>query len=147
MKPKQLNWNVLHENYNGRTIVYYDIFSHYGFKRDVANAAKNCETDAEFLEEARRSLQYYFWAKCEYEVLVGGLFWKEDKRAAKIDAYSQVTANWDAFAEYLVAHRAELARSGKAQKQKIEKQKTSQGQKRKNAWLEGKKKRKNEAEI
>jgi len=53
-------------------------------------------TPDELLEiELRRKCMYYFWAKCEYEVIVTG--WPDTKTEKKIDIYQQLDANWDIF--------------------------------------------------
>ncbi|MBR6891898.1 MAG: hypothetical protein IKN15_01395 [Bacteroidaceae bacterium] len=53
-------------------------------------------TPDELIEiELRRKCQYYFWAKCEYEVIVTG--WPDTKTERKIDIYDQLDANWETF--------------------------------------------------
>ena len=53
-------------------------------------------TPDELIEmELRRKCQYYFWAKCEYEVIVTG--WPDTKTERKIDIYEQLDANWETF--------------------------------------------------
>ena len=106
MKGKQkMKWNVIVEDFNSRKIVLYDIFTHSGFKKDVLDADKKCETNEEFLDKVKDSLSYYFWAKCEYEVFVESLFVSTLDKKRKIDAYEQVMMNWDVFANYLISNR------------------------------------------
>lgn len=53
-------------------------------------------TPDELIEmELRRKCMYYFWAKCEYEVIVTG--WPDTKTEKKIDIYEQLDANWETF--------------------------------------------------
>lgn len=53
-------------------------------------------TPDELIEiELRRKCMYYFWAKCEYEVIVTG--WPDTKTERKIDIYDQLDANWETF--------------------------------------------------
>lgn len=53
-------------------------------------------TPDELIEiELRRKCQYYFWSKCEYEVIVTG--WPDTKTERKIDIYDQLDANWETF--------------------------------------------------
>ena len=105
MKTKNMHWIVFEHDFNKNKIVHYDIFSHYGFAEDVKKADKKFERDAEFLDEVERSLQYYFWAKAEHEILIKGLFDKNDESQVKIDVFEQVEMNWERFAEYLLANR------------------------------------------
>ena len=102
MKTKNLHWNVLGHDFNKDEIVNYDIFSHVGFVADLKAADRKFKDNAEFLDEVDRSLQYYFWAKAEHEILVKGLF---GNNQIKLDAYAQINANWNQFAEYLLTHR------------------------------------------
>jgi hypothetical protein len=45
-----------------------------------------------------RLCTYYFWAKCEYEVIVSA--WPpKDGSERKIDIYTQLKENWDIFKE------------------------------------------------
>ena len=45
--------------------------------------------------ELRHKCMYYFWSKCEYEVIVTG--WPDTKTERKIDIYQQLEANWETF--------------------------------------------------
>jgi len=45
-----------------------------------------------------RLCMYYFWAKCEYEVIVSSWPPREGSER-KIDIYTQLKANWDIFRE------------------------------------------------
>lgn len=57
---------------------------------------KQKHTPDELLEmELRRKCMYFFWSKCEYEVIVTG--WPDTKTEKKIDIYQQLDANWDIF--------------------------------------------------
>lgn len=42
-----------------------------------------------------RLCAYYFWSKCEHEVVVSG--WPNGKNERKIDVYEQLKANWGVF--------------------------------------------------
>lgn len=45
--------------------------------------------------ELRHKCMYYFWSKCEYEVMVTG--WPDTNTERKIDIYQQLDANWELF--------------------------------------------------
>ena len=49
-----------------------------------------------------RSCLYYFWAKCEYEVIVSAWPPREHSER-KIDIYSQLGANWEIFKNMVFA--------------------------------------------
>lgn len=49
-------------------------------------------------QQLDRQCMYYFWTKCEYEVIVSG--WPQrDGSDRKIDIYTQLKENWDIFKE------------------------------------------------
>jgi hypothetical protein len=125
-KHIQLEWNVFHHNVNAKKIERYNVFNHSSFYNSVIKIAKNKET---FSEDLRKEVMYYFWAKCEMEVVITS--WppyidaKEYERLTKenntwieqrgeparclnvcmtvgekIDIYEQLMLNWDKFVEY-----------------------------------------------
>ena len=99
----RLSWRVLHHDFNSNKIVYYDILDNTLFLKDVEQARrKHMDDDVLFLDEVRSLLMYYYWSKCEHEILVSGLFDKYGESETKIDAFGQVEANWDAFSQYLL---------------------------------------------
>lgn len=105
-KKTKLVWNVLFHDFNRDRIELYNVFEHFGFYKDLKKANKKNSDDEKFFEETMNLLSYYFWAKCEYEVIVSGLFDGND--CEKIDIYSQIEANRTAFKEYLLAHRKDI---------------------------------------
>lgn len=99
---RDMHWFVICEDFNGRNIRWYDIFRHYGFFDDVQEAyKKHCDDFDAFSDAVRRSLSYYFWSKCEWEVIVGS--WPSSDRvlSRKVDVFEQVDANWDVFIMYV----------------------------------------------
>lgn len=65
-----MKWNVLYYNSNKRKIESYNIFKHGGFRREFCKIAQTCKNKEHFAEELWHCLMYYFWSKCEYEVLI-----------------------------------------------------------------------------
>ena len=125
-----MKWNVYVENINSNEIKVFNIFDHCGFREDVEKYFKKYKNKEEFAEHLKRSLAYYFWSKCEWEVVITSLMpyitieelnrlnserektLKEYNRepyslyvnpsvAEKIDVYSQVMNNWDIFLDYV----------------------------------------------
>lgn len=106
MKTNKLEWNVLISNFNTRKIESYNIFEHYKFYDDCRKAwKKNKEDKEKFIEEVHRSLLYYFWAKCEWEVLIHHWPPHENDPESKIDVYDQMMLNWNVFADYIWNNR------------------------------------------
>lgn len=105
---KPLEWNVFYENVNESRIRTYNVLNG-GFLTDCQKAAKKFYDDFEgFSEEIRRSLMYYYWCKCEWEVIIRPLFIRSEKEESKVDVYSQVMLNWDHFISYLWIRKDEL---------------------------------------
>ena len=107
-----LEWNVFYSSFTLREIKTFNIFKHGGFFEDCLKAKKKYGEDRDaFEEEVRKSLSYYFWSKCEWEIILSHWPPREGESGRKIDVYEQVRMNWNAFTEYLWQHRGELKRS------------------------------------
>lgn len=116
---KDMVWNVYVENFNANRIEKYNIFQHYSFNESVKKAYKKYKDDsAAFAKEVRRQLQYYFWSKCEWEIVLSDFPPSDRFQKEKIDVYGQVMLNWDIFIQYVwdAAH----ARKAPTKKQKLE---------------------------
>lgn len=104
-----LEWNVFIEYFNEKEIKPYNIFNHYRFCEDcIKYAKKRGMTKEKFAEEIRKSLQYYFWSKCEWEIILSAWVPSKSVPDVKIDVYEQVMLNFDVFIDYLWSHRKEL---------------------------------------
>ena len=104
-----LTWNVYIGDFNGRKIEVYNIFDHGSFYNDcLKNKRKNGKDRDVFFEEMRKDLMYYFWSKCEWEIILQHWPSRPDFRDLKIDVYDQVRLNWDAFTDYVWTHIGEL---------------------------------------
>ena len=130
----KLIWNVYKNDFNSREIEKFNIFEHGRFNEDVQKHLKKCKTKEEFADEVRRDLMYYFWSKCEYEIVITS--WPPhittqelDKLNAeyeetlnkynrepyrlyanldvgkKVDIYEQVMMNYEAFVDYVWNHK------------------------------------------
>ena len=120
-----LEWNVFIGGFNSREIEVHNVFNHYGFWKDLVKIAKKyknhvlpddlkiqieaeAQDKAEFAEEVRRSLMYFYWSKCEWEVIIEHWPQHEGWHDKKVDVYEQVRMNWDHFIDYLWEHRREI---------------------------------------
>lgn len=102
-KLRGLNWRVVVCSH-GDSIRQYNIFDHSGFVGDIVKAygKKGGDRDS-FLSEAKRWLMYYFWSKCEWEVLLS----KKDDRLyispwigrgdISLDVTDNKDFNWQGF--------------------------------------------------
>lgn len=66
-----LQWNVYRGDCNSGEIIVYNIFNHWSFYEACVKAKKKYNEDREgFEKEIRSCLMYYFWSKCEHEVVL-----------------------------------------------------------------------------
>lgn len=125
-----LKWYVYECKFNSNKIKVYNIFDHCSFNADVVKYLKKYKDKEEFAEKLKGSLMYYFWSKCEWEIILSSWptyisvdelnrlneeseeikekYKREPRRLnvnletkQKIDVYSQVMNNWDVFLDYV----------------------------------------------
>lgn len=110
---REMHWYVYVEDFNGRMIADYDIFRHGCFAEYVRKAYKKYRNDHDsFCESVRKLLAYYFWSKCEWEVILSAWPPSDKVTQRKIDVYEQVMMNWDVFIEYVWTRCHERKRRG-----------------------------------
>ena len=104
---KNLTWNVYVYNFNKRCIETRNILGNGSvIIRDVLEKAKseykeNVPNYDKFKEEVRKIVMYYYWAKCEWEVIISAWPPNENAKEEKVDVYSQVMLNFDIFYNYI----------------------------------------------
>ena len=115
-----LRWNVYCDDFNEKRIRTFNIFDHWRFREDCQKIAKKYTgredpvgDKAKFSEEIKRSLMYYYWSKCEWEIILDSWPERKDFRQEKIDVYDQVALNWDVFINWLWDNRKELRKKVK----------------------------------
>lgn len=112
----KLEWNVYINNFNRKEIEVYNIFQHTSFLQDCAKVAKKTEDREEFARLIHRELYYYYWSKCEWEILLYDWPPRDTFNALKVDVAKQVELNWDRFIDYLWDNKAELVKEAKKKK-------------------------------
>lgn len=104
---KNLTWNVYVYNFNNRCIETRNILGNGSvIIRNVLEKAKseykeNVPDYDKFKEEVRNIVMYYYWAKCEWEVIISAWPPNENAKEEKVDVYSQVMLNFDVFYNYI----------------------------------------------
>ena len=63
-------WNVYHYNINSNKIETYNLFKNGTFMSYIRKANKKYNNKEEFAKQLKRELQYYFWSRSEYEVII-----------------------------------------------------------------------------
>lgn len=106
-----LEWNVYIDDINKRKIIIFNVFKHYSFCEDLKEIIKKYKTIEDFSTELKRICMYYFWSKCEYEIILT-CFPKWDKfKEEKIDVYSQLNLNWDKFVNYIWENKNKILKN------------------------------------
>jgi len=98
---KDLAWMVYYHNSNAQEMQTFNVFHHAGFSADVKSLLRKYKEKKPFSEELRRSLLYYYWSKCEWEIIIGPWCGGRDTKEIKVDVYSQVMNNWEIFVDYV----------------------------------------------
>lgn len=103
LKNVKLEWNVLLWDNNKKKVVNYNVLGQElaeQLHKEIVQ--KKTITNYEQLKEnIRRWCMYYYWSKCEAEIMVGYMFAKEED-FEKIDAYRQIEMNLDRMCEYII---------------------------------------------
>lgn len=111
-----LEWNVFVEDCNAGEIRTYNVFSHRHFRLGCADAlhrlGEKALTDEtsynKLVEEIRKELQYWFWSKCEWEIIISGWPDSDKTKKKKVDVYTQIMTNFQRFIDYIWMNRDEL---------------------------------------
>lgn len=104
----EIRWNVFYHNCNSRSIETFNVFEHGSFREYVKKAAKKYQNKEDFAKQLRSEVMYYFWSKCEWEVLVTPWISPRESEKKKIDVCWQIMNNWDVFVDYTWANRKKL---------------------------------------
>lgn len=111
-----IHWYVYVESFNARTIEKRDLFAHGAHIKEIAKMFKKCGDDKDaFTKELRSELMYYYWARCEWEVIITS--WPPSPEGTfkdvKIDVFDQLNMNWDVFVDYIWNNRKEIMRDSR----------------------------------
>lgn len=104
-----LEWNVYIENFNGREIVTYNVFSHPMFSGIKKQLKKNKDiTFEEFEKIVKKELTYHFWSKCEWEIILSAWPPSDIFIDKKVSVYDQIMLNWNRFISYAWENKNKL---------------------------------------
>lgn len=105
MKQLKFEWYVLNDNFNRKEIVPFNIFNNITVNQRTNKLCSRYKTHKmsfeDFTEQLRRIIMCEEWSRCEYEILVNGMFSDED-RVQKIDCYAQALPNIKIIAKYVL---------------------------------------------
>lgn len=115
----KFEYYVMNDNFNKHHVEPFNIFRNYRVNRETVKAVKrylrnpskfswsNLTTNKAFygfdalVEELDTIIACEEWARCEYEIMVNGLF-SDDDCAQKIDCYSQCKPNMAMIAREVI---------------------------------------------
>lgn len=118
---KALSWFVFRHDINTNRIEEYNVFTHGRFAKEIQQALKQEHDYDEFSATLKYIAMYYFWCKCEYEIVITSfppyvnadeidriIKYNNRKRfdvsldcAEKIDIFQQLMMNWKQFVSYV----------------------------------------------
>lgn len=98
-----LEWNVFVHDINKRQMKIFNVFNHGRYRQEIIELLnrKDDYTLEEFREKVKLSTMYYYWCKCEWEILIAPWVGDFDKESVKIDVYKQLEINWNHYIKYL----------------------------------------------
>ena len=81
------------------------MFKHRTLKKEVDKLLREKLTKEEFIDKLKRQLMYYFWSKCQYEIILSP--WTGQADNIKIGIYDQIMMNFDRFVDYVWSFKSE----------------------------------------
>ena len=99
----QLEWNVFVHDINKMQMKIFNVFTHEIYRQEIIKLLNHRDdyTLEEFKEKVKSSTMYYYWCKCEWEILIAPWVGDFDKESVKIDVYKQLEMNWNHYIKYL----------------------------------------------
>ena len=68
IKPGDMHWTVMYYNCNAKRFELYDVLK---YKEDfIKKLKKKVTSKEEFAQKMKSEMMYYFWSKCEWEVII-----------------------------------------------------------------------------
>ena len=100
-----IEWYVYYHDSNAQKIIRWNVFNHCSFKNEVNKILQEKLNKEIFSEKLKREVMYYFWSKCEYEIILSP--WTGRADDIKIDVYDQIMMNFDRFVDYCWSFKSE----------------------------------------
>ena len=109
-----LMWNVYYADFNEGRIKTMNVFEHYRFWEDcIKNVKKNKNDKEAFEKQLLKDLMYYYWSKCEWEIVIEHFPPSSRTEARKVDVFNQISLNWNIFINYVWDNRKEIKKETK----------------------------------
>ena len=106
-ESNSLSWLVTYHDVNADKIKYYNILK---YREDfIKKLKKKCKTKEEFADKMHREIMYYYWSKCEWELIIevddDNRIWLSpwvgcrEPENVRIDVTDREDFDWRSFAE------------------------------------------------
>lgn len=103
-----IEWYVYYHDSNTQKIIKWNVFNHGSFKNEVNKILQEKLNKEDFSEKLKREIMYYFWSKCEYEIILSPWSpWTGRADDIKIDVQDQIMMNFDRFVDYCWSFKSE----------------------------------------
>lgn len=98
-----LEWNVFIHDINKKQMQIFNVFEHGRYRQEIVELLNHRDdyTQEGFKEKVKSLTMYYYWCKCEWEILIAPLIGDFNKESVKIDVYKQLEVNLDHYIKYL----------------------------------------------
>lgn len=103
-----MSWLVTNFDCNAQKITYYDVLKYR--EDDIKKMKKTCDTKEEFASALKSEMQYRFWSKAEYELIIrltedGKVILRpwcgcRNEDEAEIYVRNNIVFDWVSFAEH-----------------------------------------------
>lgn len=98
-------FNVILMDFNSKSIVPYDVLPYFrrNWKKDHQNILSPSSRE-ELKQWIIDNAKYQFWARCEYEIMIGPWPYRKDhiiEELHKVDAFEQIMFNIDVITDIL----------------------------------------------
>lgn len=102
MNKYDLKWYVLNHSFNDKRVEQINIFDDHHLNEFINEHIRSYTTFDNFKIELNNELRYLYWARAEYEIVIGGLFHHDEDELEKWDIYMQLKPNLDTLARYII---------------------------------------------
>jgi hypothetical protein len=121
---KHIPFNVIIDDCNRQRFEAYDIMPRLMNEYKRIKRRQNCpKTYEEFKTFVLSTCRYFYWAKCEYEIILSP--WVSRTPTLKIDAFYQINLNIDVVVDLLIKNlKVTLEKKPKKKIKKQEKKTT-----------------------
>ena len=118
-----MEWYVYRHDTNKGTIYEYNALQPMIIE-EIRERMEITTTLSDFKEILEKVLRYYYWGKCEHEVIIKE--WTGKSSEVKIDVFDQLRLNWEVFCLYvwnsLIEEGIDFSKKEKKEKEDVQRE-------------------------